>query len=106
MNKDVANWCRTCIGCQTAKVSRCNRPVFGKFTEPTEKFDHVHIAMVGRLPYSEGFKYLLTCVDRSTCWPEAIRLVDIKSETVVNAFFSRWIAGFGTPTTITTDREA
>ena len=40
MNKDVANWCLTCKGCQTAKVSRHNRAVFGKFTEPT---DHVHM---------------------------------------------------------------
>ena len=33
MNTDIANWCRYCTGCQTAKVSRHNRPVFGKFEE-------------------------------------------------------------------------
>ena len=92
MNKDVAKWCRTCKGYQTAKVSRHSRPVLGKFTEPTERFDHVHIDIVGSLPYSEDFKYLLTCVDRFTRWPEAIPLVDIKSETVADAFFSVWIA--------------
>ena len=54
--------------------------VFGKFIEPTERFDHIHIDIVGPvLPYSEGVKYLLTCVDRFTRWPEAIPLVDIKS---------------------------
>ena len=36
MNTDIANWCRYCTGCQAAKVSRHNRPVFGKFEEPTE----------------------------------------------------------------------
>ena len=37
MNIDIANWCRSCTGCQTAKVSRHNKPVFGKFDEPTER---------------------------------------------------------------------
>ena len=68
MNIDIAIWCRSCKGCQTAKVSRHNTPVFGKFTEPTERFDHVHIDIVGPLPYTNGFRYLLTCVDRFTRW--------------------------------------
>ena len=99
MNIDIARWCRTCKGCQTAKVSRHNTPVFGKFTEPTERFDHVHVVIVGPLPYADGFRYLLTCVDRFTRWPEAIPMVDIRAETVAG-----WIARYGTPATITTDR--
>ena len=81
MNIDIARWCRSCKGCQTAKISRHNKPVFGKFSEPTERFYHVHIDIVGQLPYSDGFKYLLTCVDRFTRWPEPIGLplVDIRA---------------------------
>ena len=38
--------------------------------------------------------------------PEALPLVDIKAETVADAFFSEWIAPFGTLVTITTNRGA
>ena len=99
INIDIANWCRSCKGCQTAKA-------FGKFNEPKEKSDQVHVDIVGPLMYSDGFKYLITCVGRFTRWPEAIPLVNIKTETVADAFFSGWIARFGMPATITTDRVA
>ena len=102
MNIDIAKWCHSCKGCQTANISCHNQPVFGKFTEPTERFDHVHIDIVGPLPYADGFRYLLNCVNRFTRWPEAISIVDIRDETVAYAFFSGWIARFGTPATITT----
>ena len=103
MNIDIAKWCRCCKGCQ---IFRHNQPVFGKFTEPTERFDHVHIDIVGPLPYTDGFRYLLTCVDCFTLWQEAIPIVDIQAETVADAFFSGWIAQFRTPATITTDGGA
>ncbi|BHF70957.1 hypothetical protein SprV_0401401000 [Sparganum proliferum] len=60
----------------------------------------------GPLLLSNGCSYLLTCVDRFARWPEAIPLPDIAAPTVVKAFLSRWVAIFGAPSTVTTDRGA
>nr|VZI41019.1 unnamed protein product [Spirometra erinaceieuropaei] len=67
---------------------------------------HVHLDVVGPLPPSNDFTYLLTCVDRYTRWAEAIPLPNVQAETIVKAFGSRWVAMFGAPSMVTTDRGA
>ena len=104
INTDVRRWTRSCIQCQRAKIQRPSTISFSPFPTPDARFDTIHIDLVGPLPPSQGFTYLLTCVERFTRWPEAISLTAITAEAVAQALLSGWIARFSVPSTIVTDR--
>ena len=104
INKDVREWTRTCVQCQASKVTRHTRSPPGTFTPVSSRFDHVHVDLVGPLPHSNGYRYILTCVDRFTRWPEATPLTDISTDTVARAFITSWVSRFGVPLSLTSDR--
>ncbi|GFY41108.1 integrase catalytic domain-containing protein [Trichonephila inaurata madagascariensis] len=74
------------------------------FAPTVERFQHVHIDLVGPFPPSDGFTFLLTCIDRYTRWPEVIPVSDISTEAVAKSFIVNWISLFGVPAIITTDQ--
>ena len=103
MRADISKWARECLACQQAKVTRHTVPPIGDFKVPNKRFEHINMDIV-TLPLSNGFKYLLTMVDRFTRWPVAVPLVDMTVQSVVDAFAYGWVQQFGVPSTLTTDR--
>ena len=106
-SSDVAEWCRNCSGCARGKVTVQEKTPVEKIQLPAAKFAHVHVDLVGPLPVSAGgHTHLLTVVDRLTRWPEAIPMRCTTAEACADAFALHWVARYGVPHSITTDRGA
>ena len=102
---DVKNWCQQCVECQRAKVTHHEKASIQKIPIPAQRFSHVHVDLVGPLPVtSSGMRYLLTMIDRSTRWFEAIPLASMTAEVVLETFIATWVSRFGVPAKVTTDQ--
>ncbi|GFS79252.1 transposon Tf2-9 polyprotein [Nephila pilipes] len=104
MLKDITKWTRCCIACHRSQVQRHTVSPIQPFAPTVERFQHVHVDLVGPFPPSDGFTFLLTCIDRYTRWPEVIPLSDISGEAVAKSFIANWISRFGVPAIITTNQ--
>ncbi|XP_068227409.1 uncharacterized protein [Palaemon carinicauda] len=106
IHSDVKEFCKTCHVCQM--IGKPNQKLSKAPLEPIpameEPFHRVLVDIVGPLPKSKGGnQYILTIMDRSTRYPEAIPLRNVCSKNVVNGmlqFFTR----FGLPKEVQSDQ--
>jgi Integrase core domain/Integrase zinc binding domain len=105
MAKDSTEWCRECQRCARGKIlTHVKSPVLD-IKVPSTRFSHVHLDIVGPFPKTpEGHTHLITMIDRTTRWPEVSLLQSITATECADAFVATWVARFGVPATITTDR--
>ena len=86
------------------KGASASQGTAARFERATARFAHLHIDLVGPLPASRGHTHLLTVIDRFTRWPEAIPLAQTDTASVRSVFSLHWIARYGVPSDITSDR--
>lgn len=103
INRDCAQWARTCLACQRSKVGRHTKSPLGSFPH-SSRFSHVHMDIVGPLVPSRGKRYCVTIIDRASRWPEAIPTNDISAEAISEIFLREWVSRFGVPARLTTDQ--
>ena len=106
VRRQIGFWTKSCIACQTSKIQRHVRAPLKPIAVPQRRFDHIHVDLVGSLPPSRGNTYLFTVIDRFTRWPEAIPLSDTSTSTCARTLIDHWIARFGLPSSLTSDRGA
>jgi hypothetical protein len=103
MKQDVCQWIRECEACQLTKTG----PGQGKLplisTKVGDFNERIAIDLIGPLPDSQGYKYILTVQDCFTKWCEAYPLESKKTALVVDALNKEWISRFGAPQTILSD---
>ena len=74
------------------------------FKDPKKCFTVVHMDVVGPLPMSNGFKYVLTVIDRTTRYLVAQPMEDASAKSCTQAFIHGWQQHFGLPAEIVSDQ--
>ena len=103
--RDVINYCNRCVECLRIKPPRVyNRAPLQPITTgyPNEV---VGVDIVGPLPETaRANRYILVMVDLFTKWCEAVPLNTTDANTVARAIFDNWIARWGAPEQLHSDR--
>ena len=103
MNKDVGQWAQQCVSFQVNKVHRHTKSPHGNFQVPKKRFVWSHIDLVGQLPSSCGNIWVMTIVDRTTRYIEAVPLCNPTAQTVADTYLLNWVAKFSIPGHLTSD---
>ena len=106
MRKQISSWSKSCPECQKGKVWKHSWTPTQKFDLPLQRYQHVCIDLVGKLPMSEGCQYLLTIVDRFKRYVQAIPLKDATADCICSGFPQGWVMFRGVPVYLQSDHDS
>ena len=106
LKSDVSKYCKTCHTCQM--VGKPNQTIPKAQLQPIPAFDEpfsrILIDSVGPLPRTKsGNEYLLTIMCTSTRFPEAVRLRNIKTKSIVKGLI-KFFTFVGLPKSVQSDQ--
>ena len=102
---DVKSFVKSCNACMKVKSGK-KLVNTGQFLVPDKRFSHVMLDIVGPLPVSYGYRYLLTAICRSTRFLHCMPLKEASSSEVASAFLQSWVPWLGLPSVVTSDNGA
>ena len=105
MSSQINEFVSTCITCQRHQVG--HHPYIGEPRYFPAKFvnEVLHMDLVGPLePDIVGMIYILSMLDRFSCYIETVCLVDATATSVAIALCNNWISRWGMPKHVITDR--
>ena len=106
INSDIQKFVKQCDICKRIKP---NKALIGpgKFPVPEQRMSHVLVDICGPLPVSHnGYKYILTCVDRASRYCSALPLKNASAQECAEAFLHGWIKHHGLCQNLTSDNGA
>ena len=102
-SSDVRDFKRLCHWCQSAHTGKPIHMPISQIPVPKTRFSHINLDILGPLPVSNGYKYLLTIVCRTTRFVQAVPLVSADAKSCTRAFLHHWLAFFSLPAVATSD---
>lgn len=106
MRKDLKKYVASCSKCQRRKASNQGRQGYTRPLPIAEDiFDTVGIDLINKLPRSHaGYNTILVITDNLSKYVVTVPLKDEKADTISFAFFTNFIAKFGCPKIVISDR--
>ena len=101
---DCRQYVKTCLNCQRAKRDYHKKSPPLQPLETVGIFERWQIDIIGPFPVSNGYKYVLTCVESFTRFPEFIPLENQEAITVADAIFNHLVCRYGTFSSLLSDR--
>ena len=106
MRQEITRYVQTCHCCQANKPSKLPQPHYGNFDVPDTRFTHCHVDIVGPLPNSEGYRYLLSIIDRTSRLFFALPVTEPSAKACSQQFLLHYVSLFGIPSACTSDQGA